>query len=30
MATAGSDLVIVGIPKAELPTVIERIAHALD
>jgi alkanesulfonate monooxygenase SsuD/methylene tetrahydromethanopterin reductase-like flavin-dependent oxidoreductase (luciferase family) len=28
--TAGVDLVIVGIPKAEPPTVIERIANALD
>ena len=27
---AESDLVIVVIPKAEPPTVIERIAHALD
>jgi len=29
MATAGVDLVIVGIPKAESPTVIETVARAL-
>jgi hypothetical protein len=29
MASAGVDLVIVGIPKAEPPTVIETVARAI-